>query len=453
MARVICPFCLKQHDMTSSCPDTGEIAPPTFVKEYDTVKPLWLVTIGFKQHGKTTYLAALTLMLEKLSIVLDDVFADALDQPTIDAIRRMRIEAKEGKLSGPTVERPSYRPLLLSMYNLPESGSRCLVMYDIAGEAYTALDKTLVPAIRHCTTTWFLISLSDLPEDKEGKTITELFKVYRNGMENMKVDLRGRNLVVVYTKADKEPATKEIKEYLRLDPFQNLTLSSGSLLSAQDFSLHDYIDRMRAMSNYLRDYTRTRVDGGASFINMVKAQGMNLEFCVTSALGQGAENGAQRLREDAKRFRVLDPFFWAIALDMTENARSISLVMDAAEAEVYQRALGAWDIIANHGDVTTYFLGQTTPAGIPGQRPPAAAPRQDYQHLIGPILENAAPDTRMIVMTSNRILDLMDFYNSSWRDRLVLVPLTDDARQDWPRTAVYRPGDTPDVLVDALLRV
>jgi hypothetical protein len=438
--------------MTKACPATGQIVPATFVKEYDQVKPLWLVTIGFKRHGKTTYLAALTLMLEKLSIVLEDVFADPLDMRTINAIRNMRIEAKEGKISGPTDEQPNYLPLLLSMYNLPESGSRCLVMYDVAGETYAALDKTVVPAIRHCTTTWFLISLSDLPEDKEGKTITELFKVYRSGMEQMKVDLRDRNLVVVYTKADKEPSTRDVKDYLRNDPFQNLTLSSAKDQSLNNFSLTDYIADMGRMSDYLREYTRTRVESGAAFINMVKAQGMNLHFCVTSALGQGAEDGSLRLREDAKRFRVLDPFFWAIALDMQESARSFQLAVDGSDETTYRRALELWEVAANHGDVTTYLLGQTQAVAVPGQRPPDNSPRVDAACLIGPILEQVPPDGRLLLLTGNRILDLMDFYNTSWRDRLILVTMDESSTQEWPNTMVYRTQDKPDMVIDALLR-
>lgn len=454
MGRVICPFCLKQHDMNGMCPETKETVPSTFVKEYEQVKPLWLVNVGFKRHGKTTYMAALTLMLEKLSIVLEDVYSDPLDNYTIEAIRRMRIEAKEGKIAGPTavVEQGSYRPMLLSMYNLPTSGSRCLVMYDVAGEAYSALSKNVVPAIRHCSTIWFLVSLSDLPEDKEGKTITELFKVYRSGMEQMKVDLRGRNLVVVYTKSDKEPSTREVKDYLRNDPFQNLTLSSAGDQRLRNFSLPDYVDEMRRMSDYLHDYTRTRVESGAAFISMVKSQGMNLRFCVTSALGQGAEDGTYLLREDAKRFRVLDPFFWAVELDMQENDRAFQFAIDASNAEDYSRALQIWEAISNVGGVTAYQLGQVQPLAVAGQRPPDVPARRDLPRLIGPILEQAPPDSKLVVLASGKILDLMDFSSTSWRERLTLVTLDENDPQEWPNTIVYRPTDKPDVVVDSMLR-
>jgi hypothetical protein len=257
---------------------------------------------------------------------------------------------------------------------------------------------------------------------------------------------------VVYTKADKEPSTRDVKDYLRNDPFQNLTLSSAGNQALNDFSLTDYITDMRRMSDYLREYTRTRVDSGAAFINMVKAQGMNLHFCVTSALGQGAEDGSLRLREDAKRFRVLDPFFWTIALDMQESARSFQLAVDSTDQNIYHRALDLWDAAANHGDVTTYLLGQSQALAVPGQRPPDTSPGRNNPHLIGPILDQAPADSRLAVLTGSRIIDLMDFYNTSWRDRLILVTIDESFAQEWPNTIVYRPTDTPDVVIDALLR-
>ena len=460
MARVICPFCLKPHDFMSSlvCPTYQEPVPAAYVRDYDKVPPLWLVTIGFTQHGKTTYLAALMLMLESIGNVWGGVYYRHLDQYTVDTIQQWRREAMFGELP-PAGSKAVPRPILSNIYHIPESGSRCLVMYDVAGEIYNSLSEVqeYVTSIKQVNTTWFLVSLPDLLSDQEGKTITDLFNVYLSGMENLRLDLSGRNLIVIYTKGDVAVFPREFKDYLRTDPFQGLTRKDANIPDSQDFSLQDYIQEMKCISSQLEEYTRKQVKGGAPFINMVKASGMNLVFCVTSALGESPDSTSNRLRVDAFRHRVLDPFLWAITLERPTSPRLIGLVVDASQEShlVYDEALlpVVWERLSDYGELTTYYLGQTSPASQPGQRPPKSPPSLVHQRLIGPILEQASPDTRFMVLATGSITDLADFYNSPWRDRVLLVMVEEDHQQDWPNTIVFHPGDAPMVLVDALLRL
>jgi hypothetical protein len=109
--------------------------------------------------------------------------------------------------------------------------------------------------------------------------------------------------------------------------------------------------------------------------------------------------------------------------------------------------------LSNYGELTTYYLGQTAPASQPGQHPPESPPGTARQRLIGPILEQAPPDARFIVVTTGPILDLVDFYDSPWRNRLLLAATMENDQQDWPNKIIYRPGNRPDVLADALLRL
>ncbi|MCP4124895.1 MAG: hypothetical protein GY751_24400 [Bacteroidetes bacterium] len=459
MARVICPFCLKPHDFASSleCKEySEEIVPNIYVRDYNKVPPLWLVTIGFSRHGKTTYLAALTLMLENISKVWHDVYYRPLDQCTIDGIRQMRREAIHGELPSKTDPGKVPRPLLFNVYDLPESGSRCLVMYDVAGETYESLNEVqeYVTSIKEVSTTWFIVSLSDLQSDEEGKALPDLFHMYLSGMENLRIDLNGRNLIVVYTKGDTITA-REFRDYLMADPLQDLTLQDADIKDPESFSFHDYIKQMKEVSDQFEDYTRRRVKGGAAFINMVKANGMNLVFCVTSALGESPDSTSNRLSVNARRYRVLDPFLWAITLESPETSRSIGLIADTSpdSQSVYNEGFigKIWDHLSDYGDITTYYMGQSSPASQPGQRSPDDLPRLVRQRLIGPILEQSPPDTCFIVISTGRIIDLGDFYNSSWRNRLLLAMTGEDYQQDWPNTFVYRPGDNMTVLVAALL--
>lgn len=463
MARVICPFCLKPHNFESSslaCETYPEkTVPDIYVKEYNTVPPLWLVTVGFSQHGKSTYLAALTLMLENISKIWPQhkVHYRPLDQYTLEEVRRMRREALDGKLPPPTDTKRPRPPLLFSVYNLPESGSRCLVMYDVAGEVYDSLSEVeqYVPALKQACTTWFLVSLTDLQQDRKGKAFPDLFSTYLTGMEKLHIDLNGRNLVVVYTKGD-TLAPKEFTEYLTTDPFQSLTIPEAEFIDSENFSFQSYIEEMKRVSSQFEDYTSQRVSGGSAFINMVRERGMNLEFSVTSALGE-SPTSPNRSNVNAHRYRVLDPFLWAITLESLEISRSIGLVADASSegCTIYDGGLLAniWERLSNYGEVTTYYLGQRSPTSQPGQRAPEVPSRVARPRLVGTILERVSAKTCFIVVSTGHIIDLGDFYDSPWRDRLLLVMVGEDYQQDWPNTIVYRSDDDVSVLVDALLRL
>lgn len=461
MARVICPFCLKSHDFVASliCPTHNEPVPAAYIKDYHKVPPLWLVTVGFSNHGKTTYLAALTLMLENISAVWPGVYYRPLDQYTMDEIKKMRAEAKVGKTPGRTVDEAPRRPLLFNIFNLPEGGSRCLIMYDVRGEIYNSLDavQKYVTPIKEVNTIWFLVSLDDLDQDTEGKTITDLFNVYWTGMQSLRVDLKDRNLIVIYTKGDKAVFPAEIKQYLLDDPLKGLTHHDFDNSELRDFSLHNYMEKLRAMSNQIEDHTRRRGRGGGAFINMVRASGINLIFSITSAIGQDPNATSNYLVENALRYRVLDPFLWAIMLDRPVTITPIKLIVDASARgrTIFDQGLltKAGERLLDYGELTVFYLGQTVPAVSPGQSLPSSPPRIAHHSLIGPILEQLAPDSLAIVITADSILDLEDFHDSTWQKRLLLVTMDEDSDQMWPHKVIYHPDDDPWNWVDQLLNI
>lgn len=457
MARVICPFCLKPHDFSRSHACTtypSEIVPDEYIAEYDRVPPLWLLTVGFSRHGKTTYLAALTLVLQNMSTIWEGMYDNAFDQQTMTAIRQMWREAMQGDIP-PKTETGVPRPLLLGLYGLPEVGSRTLVMYDVAGETFDSISDVQenLAAIKQVSTTWLLVSLQDLEDDQEGRTITDLFSVYRKGMKKLQADLQGRNLIVVYTKADQVAFTPPIEEYLMLDPYQGLTLPDAQLPTTGKFSFQEYTQQMGDISQRLEEYTRQRVKKGLAFINMVKAEGMNLYFSAVSALGQSPDDTAGRLREKARRYRVLDPFLWALTLQVKTTSRAISLVIDGSNQSdgVYNALPNLWERLANYGEVTSFYLGDSQPQSLPGQRPPNQPPYPRRKRLIGPILEQIPTDTKVLIFTTGPVADLKDFANTSWRNRLVVIQTDTGQAPDWPHTFVYRDGDDVTPLVNALL--
>ena len=115
--------------------------------------------------------------------------------------------------------------------------------------------------------------------------------------------------------------------------------------------------------------------------------------------------------------------------------------------------LPLWEYLTDYGEVTTYYLGQTRPASRPGQPPPASPPSVARQRLIGPILESAPLGTRFLVIGTGPVLDLADFRDSLWSDRVWLAMMGQDHQLDWPHTSVYRTGNDPTTLANELLRL
>ncbi len=178
---------------------------------------------------------------------------------------------------------------------------------------------------------------------------------------------------------------------------------------------------------------------------------MNLVFCVTSALGQDADGG--QLQESALRFRVFDPFFWALTLDMSAISRTLCLVVDGLQQDPYNTGRLIWDELSNHGEVATYYLGQSRPAGSVGQQLPDEPPRRTRQPLIGPILEQLPSDTIVLVVTGSTIIDLNDFQYTVWRERLLLVATDESMLQGWSHAFTYSETMDAKMMVDNLLQM
>lgn len=466
MPRIKCPFCVKPLDPTAAgkCPSCGEGLPDHFVRGCREAPQLWMVTSGFSSHGKTTLLTAMILMLENMR--LGNFYLEVLGQPTHEALQRMRVEALEGKTPDSTQPIKKPRPLLLRLHDAPgvtdaaRGENHTLIALDVAGEMFATLDELHgVAALREVQTVWLMVSQPDLAQDRGGNTLSGLFQAYESAMIRLGASLEGRNVIVVFTKADRMNLPPEAESYLMADPFQDLTRidqdSAEGYQEPEDFTLAGNLPAMERVSDLLAEYTRRRVPGGPQFINMVRGRRVNLRFCVTSATG-GDPDQRNRLKEQARRFRVLDPLFWTLWLGQRREEKDFGLVLDASAqgGPVYADGLPAavWDGLVERGEVTTYYLGHTRPVGLPGQRPPAASAPRARQRLIGPILERAGDDQRLLVLTTGPVLDLGDFLHTPWRDRLVLVTLGPDD-ESWPHSVPYRAGDDPETMLHALLQL
>jgi hypothetical protein len=445
VARILSPYSLKPQDFSKPpfvCEQTKLPVPKKFIDDYKTVPPLWLMTVGFPRHGKTVYLSALTLMLENIGTIWDGCAHGYLDDYTNDAVREMRTQAINGGLPKPTQEGVS-RPLLVRLDDIPTAGSYCAVMFDAAGEAFVDSHRIseFLNILKQVKTLWFFVSLKDLEVDPT-RTISDLFRVYSDGLQNLGVSLVGRTLIVVYTKADLWEFPPEIDSYLYSDPFRNLMVDDTYESLPRDFDIDTYVGQMETISGKLTAYTK-KLRGGAPFITQALKQGITLKFCATSALGHNPDGGGNRtMVEKAPRFRVLDPFIWAVWLyGGSGPVKNYALVLDhnPNQQALFTQNLPReiWETLAEQGDVATYSVGGVNPISNRDQYPPMQPATHSVCNLVGPLLDELTPsDTRVVLVTGRPIQDLNDFKATPWRDSLMVVTILDHF--DWEHVFYYR---------------
>jgi hypothetical protein len=464
-----CPRCFQP---LSRCRGEHDPLPTRFAQTCRDTLPTWIVQAGYTRHGKTVFLAAMTLMLEELGAQLPGFTCDYMGDPyTFDTLREMRSKAAEQRVDGATPRRFP-QPLFLQVRSdalgpTRRSSARTLILYDTAGEFFTNVDslRENVPAVTHADLLWLLVSLSDLEQSGEHLTLTDLFQSYRSAMEQEERDLTRAKIVVILTKADciehriTREVGDEVNNYLADDPFSNLTVGNPSPLP--DFSLVRYMERAAKISDLLQEFVRRQVPGGRNFVQLAENQGVSLRFCICSALGHQPELASGRFVERAIRYRVLDPFFWTIwlqsgGIDRTPEQR-LYLVLDAATDSssvfVDDRPAEIWEALSRRGDTATYHLGQLRPVTMLGQRPSSEPPWRKRPRFLGPILESLPREARVLVVTSGAIRDLHEFKNSPWRDRVLVAVTKDELRDIWPHTWPLRDSDDYHRLVDQLLEL
>jgi hypothetical protein len=346
------------------------------------------------------------------------------------------------------------------MYDVPDVGSNCLVLYDTAGEYFESLEKLdegYLRSLKEVKNIWFLIALKDL--EKSDRRLFDLLNIYLSGMQDLDWQLSERNLIVVFTKADqvKDRLPQRVQDYLSNDPFQNVTnIESNEMrLDVGDFSLPKYLNEMHEISQILEDYTREYVPTGSAFIQLARRHDIGLYFTVTSALGTDVIGN--ELPESPTRYRILDPYLWAVHLNKPSDILPIKLVLDASACskDVYDHNItDLAERLGDLGEVETYYLGQMKRVSVPGQTPPTAPPQKCLRpQLIGPILERFAPDALVIVLTAGKIYDLDDYAISTWHDRLLLVAVGEEQYQDWRNQVIMRRNDGIDLVFDEFRRL
>jgi hypothetical protein len=457
----ICPYCGTRQAFTGAqptCSNTtcGKTIPRKYLDNTRKRPPVWLVTVGNSRHGKTTYVDALALIMENLGKISKGTFSSYLDNDTLNKFREIRREAQEGILPDSTpVTRPS--PMLITLPNFMGNPNNTLVMYDMAGEIFDDPEKVThyADAIRHAETIWFLISIEDVRLDRDGRSIQELVQIYVDGMNSLGVDPKGRNIIVVYTKADQigNKLPQLVSDYLINDPYASLADMTMNDARGNQFDEYRYRQELEQVSDELAEYTFAQVPGGAALINMIEYYQMNLKFCAVSAFPGGGNSG-EPSGTKTLRLRVVDPLVWGLSLqgESLPAESEVALILDAATGydPLYQNEVAQhfYDALrALNLNVKTYFTGRHEEM----QRPDKP-PKRTSLRTVGPILDKLGPTSYALVVTLGPILDLNDFQYSSWEHRLQIVSMG-DFQMDWPHQTLYTGEANPDEIVEEFINL
>lgn len=327
---LICPYCLSRTPRGAyplSCEGCSRELPPLYVDDADRFPVNPVHVLGWANHGKTVFLYALTLMLDRLDIVMKSYSYAAVTEASRRMLIDVRTYQRTGKMPAPTplgVDE-SYVMLLEA---LDRWGDRALVIRDCAGEVvnHIEIDVELTPFLLKSQTAFMVISLPDL-ELSPGLSMDMLMVNYLNTLIRHGGLSQRRNLVVVLSKADSiENLPENLQTYLLDDPLcaalaphgVAFRLPGGEAPSLSPEHLEAYLGSMRrAHQDIERWLERERL--AVNFSNQARRRGVEVRFCLVSATGSpvGEDNSIPVAWQPR---RVLDPYFWALELEGSAGA-------------------------------------------------------------------------------------------------------------------------------------
>ncbi len=440
---IMCPYCLTMQEpqQTNLCnnPHCGHKLAPKYVENARAGNIICLGTFGLPSHGKTALVSSLMQSAQNIHKIVSGSFVRALDNDTQNQLNEWSARYKSGQVK-PAVTPPDERPRPLLVMNNKFATSRpiTLVLYDLAGEALVRAGSQpeYVRALNKVNTIWCVVSLDDMANKNDaGYALDGLFSTYLDAMSDLHISIKGKSILVVYTKADVllgmqaglAPLPPAVEAYLRNDPYDQLRDTPGAQLRQWPFDEDTYFAEMLKISDILQEYTTDFVDGGGAFVSMVQDTGAEVYFTINSAFGSPLEENNHILPMAVRAMRVLDALIWAIRLDGPKTSeQEVALIVPAS---IEDTGLGSQETIvrfyeelsAHGGYVATYYPGQIEPAFPLGNSPTTVQPSNNLE-LIGPILDHLKPDTAVVLLVKDALpMDFVDLFASRWIDRLLLV--------------------------------
>jgi len=309
-----------------------------FVEDYRIYPPVVVSAVGFSGHGKTTFLASLFNIMERIASILPRFSTLALDEESLDIVNQNRAMLIQGELPASTPKNFP-RPTIVRAGMIPRYGKRHLLFYDASGEAFERPTELVQYAsfVKHSETVMFLVSLKDLEEPKtemsEGakRSVHNLLQVYIQGIRKLGGYPQKQHLVIVYTKADElrewlvpenalegeermpsqigEEGLRKLKKRPMKTDWSDIWEYLVSDNLEETANLRKYISQMKRISKRLREFTEWELNVH-NFLNLSEESFKSIEFSIISALG--AKPVGSQLHVSATPRRVIDPLLWMV---------------------------------------------------------------------------------------------------------------------------------------------
>jgi double-GTPase-like protein len=319
---IICPVCLESTAVSGApprCEYCSAALPPLYLREGRSMLPLPVQFFGLSRHGKSTYLAALTMALQRVN----GSWSGFTAMPATESSQRLFREATTyfdtGKLPPPTP--PGVKDSYLMLLNhIPKWMKAALTIRDCSGDAFREIDVDLNEAtfLLKGPLTFMFISIEDL-KDSDGYTMDNLMTSYLNAlaMHGARLDREYRKIVAVLTKADLfwDQLPDELLDYMREDPIWIASRKEGK--PSRWYSLAEmesYLKEMERISQITEEWICQRA-AGRMFVTLARDRNVEIQFSLVSSTGSAPRSQDNQLQTGWEPTRVLDPLLWALELD------------------------------------------------------------------------------------------------------------------------------------------
>lgn len=319
--KMMCPYCLVQvraRRAPATCPACKTELPPFYLDRYDQHPPFFTQVFGWPRAGKTVFLQALTLMLDKMTNVWPGYMPVPATDLSQEKLREIREYLAKGFMPAST-QIGNQDIYIMILNNMQRWGSRALVTRDCAGEIFETMDVAVenAPYLLNAPTTFMMIGPDDDESNTAGRTPDMLLNGYINTLLRKGVNFakERRKLVVVLTKADRiHNLPSNLRDYLEDDPIWAAVNTRGDVRQMDDLVMQEYIETMERVSTAIRDWYQ--MDGsGKAFVRKAMDRNIELRFSLVSSTGDEVRDGRMAAKWSPRR--VLDPYFWALELQST----------------------------------------------------------------------------------------------------------------------------------------
>ncbi len=290
-------------------------------------EPPWpsLELLSTPQHGKTSFLWALSHMARNLSLVWPKYACWPQDAAMDATFRSMLASLDHREIPGET---SASSRLGLSLRGMERWGDRRLFVDDDRDPVFGVVeDATANPRdVNWGVPVCWLLSLPDLGADEARVVDLQLDNLIRARMRSARsFEAQPLRLVIALTKADRIPGLPpELRDYLKADPLAAIVEAEAQFsgggeesdrpgLHFDERSVHLYLKTLGVIHQKIAAWLATTLPGSL-IARRADAHNITLRFCLVSATGSDLRSNNGHLAIPWRPRRVLDPLFWALEL-------------------------------------------------------------------------------------------------------------------------------------------